>query len=251
MTNHTYPNYPTGHGYMTESIMRDYIYAAIEREILPPDAARMADIISLDAPNDPAQPIQFWQLFSVLGQDRIMAIITDFYGRVFADEDWFTSVFARVGPIQHHINTQTGMWLDVMGAGPAYHGAEYRLNFHHTHNAMALMNAKGAQRWSKLMLQTLDASAAQMTDDARVRVAINTFLSHFMAKYEAEFNFTSDSVFGALNPPVVRKINLRAMTEDASGALSEADLRAALGGRGVEVAGDADKAALVSKALMM
>lgn len=251
MNQYNYPNYPTGHGYMTEKIMRDYIYAAIEREILPPEASRMADIISLDAPNDRDQPIQFWQLFSVLGQDRIMAIITDFYTRVFADKDWFTSVFERVGPIRHHINTQTGMWLDVMGAGPAYHGAEFRLNFHHTHNAMALMNAKGAKRWSKLMLDALDASGDPMTDDPRVRPAINTFLSHFMGKYEAEFDFTSDSVFGALNPPVVRKINLRAMTEDAIEALSEVELRAALGGRGVDVAGDADKAALVSKALMM
>ncbi|MEE9387705.1 MAG: hypothetical protein V3U96_03780 [Paracoccaceae bacterium] len=245
MTKFTYPNFPTGHGYMTQSTMRAYITTAIEREILPPDAARMADIISLDAPNDPDQPIQFWQLFSVLGQDRIMAITTDFYTRVFADENWFTSVFARVGPMQHHINTQTMMWLDVMGAGAAYHGAEFRLNFHHTHNAMALMNARGARRWSKLMLATLDARADQMTDDARVRVAINTFLNHFMGKYEAEFNFTSDSTFGPLNPPVMRKINLRTMTEDAIAALSEADLRAALG---VE-AGNADKAALVRRAL--
>jgi len=38
------------------------------------------------------------------------------------------------------------MWIDVMGGGFFYQGGEYRLNFHHTHNAFELMNEKGAQR---------------------------------------------------------------------------------------------------------
>ena len=50
------------------------------------------------------------------------------------------------------------MWLDAMGGGLKYHGAEFRLSFHHQHNAFELMNEKGAERWIKLMFETLDTS---------------------------------------------------------------------------------------------
>ena len=116
--------------------------------VLPSKAHRMPQIISLSASNDITKPIQFWQLYSVLGHDRVVGIVKNFYERVFDDEDWFRTVFARVGGINHHINTQSGMWLDVMGAGPAYHGGEFRLSFHHSHNAIQLMNERGAKRWS-------------------------------------------------------------------------------------------------------
>ena len=83
-----------------------------------------------------------------------------------------------------------------MGGGPYYHGAEFRLNFHHTHNAMQLMNDKGADLWSKLMLETLDASSHLAADDPRIRTSINTFLSFFMGKYADEFAFENRSYFG-------------------------------------------------------
>jgi len=150
----SYPNFPTGHGYLTEITRQKYIEKAVASKVLPVNAHRMAEFISLNAPNDITRPIQFWQLFSVLGQDRIVAIVKNFYARVYNDEDWFRGSFVRVGNENHHINTQASMWLDVMGAGPAYHGAEFRLNFHHTHNASQLMNERGAKRWVKLMVQT-------------------------------------------------------------------------------------------------
>lgn len=251
MKNPGYPKHPTRPGYMTEKIQRDYIAAAIAKDVLPRDAHRMAQIVSLDAPNDPGKPIQFWQLYSVLGQDPIVAIVSDFYRRVFADEDWFTSVFARVGGIGHHVNTQAAMWIDVMGGGPYYHGAEFRLSFHHTHNAIQLMTEKGAERWTKLMLETLDASARHMTDDPRVRPSINTFLTHFMGKYAREFLFEDRSVFGPTNIAVKRKINFLKMTVEEIEELTEAELSGALKERGVDVSGYQDKEALVNKALMM
>jgi truncated hemoglobin YjbI len=246
-----YPKHPTRLGYMTEKIQRDYITAAVAKEVLPKDAHRMAQIVSLTASSDRAKPLQFWQLYSVLGQDPIVKIVADFYDRVFADEDWFTSVFARVGGINHHINTQAAMWIDVMGGGPYYHGAEFRLNFHHTHNAHELMNDKGAARWSQLMLDTLDASAHHMVADPRVRPSINTFLNHFMGKYAADFEFENHSVFGKTNPPVTRKINFLKMSEGAIEALSETELREALEDRGVDVSNYPGKKELVGKALMM
>lgn len=246
-----HPKYPTRNGYMTEKIQRDYISSAIARKVLPKDAHRMEQIVSLNAPNDPAKPVQFWQLYSVLGQDPIVNLARDFYERVFRDEEWFTSVFARVGDISHHVNTQASMWIDVMGGGPYYHGAEFRLNFHHTHNAIQLMNEKGAKRWSQLMLDTLDGSARHITEDPRIRPSINTFLTHFMGKYAQEFAFENHSVFGATNPPIMRKINFLKMTEEAIEALTETELREALEERGVDVSKYNGKADLVNKALMM
>ena len=218
---------------------------------MPKDAHRIAQIVSLDASSDISKPIQFWQLYSVLGQDPIVNIVSDFYERIFADEDWFTSVFAKVGGIGHHINTQASMWIDVMGGGPYYHGADFRLNFHHTHNAHQLMNEKGAARWSQLMVDTLDASEQHMTDDPRVRPSINTFLTHFMGKYAEEFAFENHSVFGATNPPIKRKINFLKMSADAIEALTETELRDALEERGVNASIYSNKDALVNKALMM
>lgn len=199
MTDHGLQNFPTRHGYMSKKIRDDYITAATTKGLLPDTAHRIAEIVSLRASPDHTNPIQFWQLFSVLGPEPIVRIVESFYERVFQDEDWFTSVFQRVGGIGHHINTQAAMWLDVMGGGPYYHGAEYRLNFHHTHNAIQLMSDKGAERWSHLMLKTLDASAPLMTDDPRVRLSINTFLTYFMGKYSQEFHFENRSFFGQTN----------------------------------------------------
>ena len=211
----------------------------------------MPEILSLTAPEDRSKPIQFWQLYSVLGQDRIVAIVRNFYERVFADEEWFRSVFARVGGVNHHIGTQASMWIDAMGGGLAYHGGEYRLAVHHQYNAITLMNEKGAERWARLMVDTLDASAEHMTDDPRVRPAINTFMAFFFDKYGQEFSFNHRETFGETNPPVRRKINFMNMTEDAIEALSEDELRDGLVGRGVDISGLGSKRELVNKALSL
>ena len=236
---------------MSEKVQREYINSAVAKKLLPVDAHRIAQIVSLNASNDVSKPVQFWQLYSVLGQRPIVNIIENFYERVFADEEWFTSVFARVGGVDHHINTQSAMWIDVMGGGPYYHGAEFRLNFHHTHNAIKLMNNKGAQRWSKLMLETLDSSAQHMTGDPRIRPSINTFLAHFMTKYSEEFAFESRSCFGDTNPPFKRKINFLKMSQDAIEGLTETELRQALEENGIDASKYIGKEALVSKAQMI
>jgi truncated hemoglobin YjbI len=223
----------------------------MKKKLLPENAHRVAQIISLSASNDIRKPIQFWQLYSVLGRTRVIGIVNKFYERVYDDEKWFSSVFSRIGPINHHVNTQSAMWLDVMGGGFAYHGGEYRLNFHHKHNAYELMNSDGAERWLKLMRLTLDSSEQYMTEDPRVRRSINTFLSHFMTNYAVEFGFDTDGLFGDTNPPLRRKVNFLNMTSDAIEALTEEELREALIGRGVKgIEGD-DKVALVNKALSL
>ena len=251
MSKFSYPQYEPEKGYMTEQIRQQYINKAVTKKILPENAHRIAPIISLEAPNDLSKPIQFWQLYSVLGQDRIVRIVTNFYQRVYADEHWFSSVFSGLGGINQHINAQSAMWIDVMGGGHAYHGGEFRLSFHHSHNAMQLMNDKGAQRWVKLMAETLNDSSLDMTDDPRVRPALNTFLTHFLGKYAEEFGFDNCSAFGEINPPVKRRINFLNMSETAIGELTEDELRDELSARGVDIAGYTHKKALVNKALML
>jgi truncated hemoglobin YjbI len=251
MKDFNYPNHPTREGYMTMSAQRAYIQAAIHKGLLPENAHRLPDVVSLKASANRAAPIQFWQLYSVLGQDPIVHVVENFYQRVFADEPWFTSVFERVGGVGHHINTQASMWIDVMGGGPYYHGADFRLQFHHTHNAVQLMTEKGAERWSQLMLDALEDSGAVLTDDPRVRIGVNTFLAHFMSKYAQDFGFENRSVFGETNAPFKPRINLLKMDQKAIEALSEEMLRDALVQGGVDVSPYGDKAALVQKALMV
>ncbi|NVO56922.1 hypothetical protein HW561_14095 [Rhodobacteraceae bacterium B1Z28] len=251
MTRVDLPKFPTRHGYMSEKIQQSYINAAIENGVLPPDAHRMPEVVSLTAPGDITKPIQFWQLYSVLGQDQIVDIVRGFYERVFADEPWFTSVFKWVGGLNHHIATQASMWIDAMGGGPHYHGAEFRLSFHHTHNAMALMNDKGVERWVTLMRETLDASSDLMADDPRVRTSINTFLAYFMTKYSDEFRFQDRHIFGETNGPLKCRINFMKMTTEAIEGLSEKELSDALIERSVDVSQYPNKQAQVSKALMM
>ena len=251
MTRVDLPKFQTRHGYMSERIQLAYIKAATDRGLLPSEAYRVAEVVSLTAPSDTSKPIQFWQLFSVLGQEPIVGIVARFYERVFADEPWFKSVFERVGPLNHHVATQASMWIDVMGGGPYYHGGEFRLSFHHTRNAMSLMNDRGAERWVSLMRQTLDASADLMTDDPRVRTSINTFLAFFMTKYADEFAFEDRHLFGETNGPLKRRINFMKMTTKAIEELSEQELSDALAERGVDVSQYPDKQALVGKALMI
>jgi truncated hemoglobin YjbI len=251
MKSFSYPNHLTGQGYMTKSAQRAYMAAAIKKGLLPDNAHRMAEIVSLNAPRSSEKPIQFWQLYSVLGQDAIVRIVENFYQRVFADEPWFTSVFERVGGLTHHINTQASMWVDVMGGGPYYHGADFRLEFHHTHNAVQLMTERGAERWSQLMLDTLEDSAEELTQDPRVRISVNTFLAHFMSKYAQDFGFENRSFFGETNPPFKQKLNFMKMSQEQIESLSEQALRDGLMQCGVDVTPYGDKPALVQKALMI
>ena len=248
MPNPSYPAYTQSHGYMTEKIQQKYIAAAIKAKKLPENVHRMPEILTLNASVNPSKPLQFWQLYSFLGEKRIVRIVQNFYQRVYRDDPWFRSVFAKIGDTSHHVRTQSAMWLDVMGGGFKYHGAEFRLNFHHQHNAIELMNKKGAERWIKLMVQTLDDTTEYMTDDPRVRISLNTFLTYFTAKYAADFGFQTHMMFGVTNAPMKRKLNFMNMPDSEIEALPEAELREALVGRGVHFSEQADKSTLINLA---
>jgi len=166
------PTFKTANGYLTERIRLKYIHGAIQSGLLPENAHRMPHIISLTASDDENTPIQFWQLYSVLGHDRIIAIVRNFYQRVFADEPWFTDVFAKVGGLEHHIRTQSSMWIDVMGGGRAYHGGEYRLSFYADEFSFSTNLAFGElnpplKRKINLMNMTSDAIEALSEQELR------------------------------------------------------------------------------------
>jgi truncated hemoglobin YjbI len=249
MKEHQYPPYAPSSGYMTEQIQSKYIEYAVKEKLLPVNAHRMPHVISLQASADQNKPIQFWQLYSVMGAERIIDIVTRFYNRVYTDEDWFKSVFEGISGKQHHINTQSSMWIDAMGGGHRYHGGEFRLSFHHTHNAFALMNDRGAHRWVSLMRQTLDEPGIDYTADLRVRPAVNTFLSYFMDKYAAEFNLKGYPAFGQTNPPLKRRLNFLNMTSEEIENLDEWELHEELTLRGIDTQTLNSKTALVNKAL--
>jgi len=246
-----YPPYDPESGYMTDVVRSRYIESAIQCKLLPAMAHRLPQVVSLNASESQDKPILIWQLYSVLGENRIRKVVSRFYDRVFADEIWFTSVFERVGDKNRHILTQSAMWIDVMGGGHQYHGGEFRVNFHHTHNALELMNTRGAERWVKLMNQTLDEPDLDLTDDQRVRPAINTFLAFFIDKYAEDFDFKKGYAFGETNPAFKQRINFMKMSEDEIAMLPEEALREELSARRIDVSQYPDKIALVNKALSL
>jgi len=157
------------------------------------------NVESLIADPDPSKPLYFWQLVSLIGDDRIFDLIVDFYNRIYNDKreevKWFRKVFEDIASARHHSVIQYHFWKDSMGGGNIYMGGEGRLNYHHRTNAMQLMNENGAVLWMSYMRQALDA--ADLTDDPRVRPCIEDFLYVMMEKYSKDFGFkTGVNVYG-------------------------------------------------------
>ena len=156
-----------------------------------PTASRVASTNTDD-------PLYFWQLYSLIGHDLVVEIVSDFYERVFADTEnpWFRDVFDRAGPQGHHINTQVAYWVDAFGGGRCYHGGNFRLNFHHTHNAREIMTAKGAHRWMHHMRAALISVKKNRprfpVEDPRVFPCIVSFLETKMRTYAEEHGWKFD-----------------------------------------------------------
>ena len=162
-----------------------------------------SEVNNLVANPDENSPLFFWQLYSLLGEQRVLKIVSNFYDRVYKDtqEPWFKDAFVQLSSKSHHITTQAAFWLDAFGAGKQYHGDEARLNFHHTNNASHVMTYEGAVRWMYHMRNALDRS--DLTEDPRVRPCIDVFLYVMMEKYARQFGFQTDQrVYGPdFTPP--------------------------------------------------
>lgn len=185
--------HPTGIGYFTAHGRKLWITAHPEEY-----KKNKESVNTLQHDPDQTKPLYFWQLHSLLGTRRIHAIIGFFYKAIFSETDpdrkWFKDAFTEIGSLQHHVRTQSQFWLDAFGAGRQYHGGEFRLNFHHKNNAAAVMTAQGAELWMEYMRDTLDSDKVDLTDDVRVRPAINEFLRLMMGKYGHDFKFETDQI---------------------------------------------------------
>jgi len=155
---------------------------------------------SLEPSRDLTQPLYFWQLYSQLGEDRIIEIVEHLYARIAADEEepWLPAAFTGIATWEHHVSAQAAFWLDAMGGGKFYHGGEHRLQFHHRHNACHVMTQVGSARWMYHMRLALDES--DLGSDPRVRATIDNFLHARMEKYAEQFGYeTGDRVYGSWN----------------------------------------------------
>lgn len=180
-------------GWATEAAISHFLKLHPE---IPDDEAR-----SLVADRDTSKPLYFWQLYSVLGTERIVRIVQNLYSRIAADkeEPWLPNAFTRISDWDHHVATQAAFWLDAMGKGRCYHGGEGRLQFHHHHNARHVMTQQGAARWMHHMRMALDES--DLGTDPRVRDCIDAFLHARMEKYAGQFGFqTGDRVYKEWHP---------------------------------------------------
>ena len=173
----------------TSATVHDEYYEQNPMTAVPVDTSNEYNLTGGD---DPRDPLHFWQLYSLIGEEPIVAIITDFYQRVFADNDvpWFRDAFTNLAPLEYHIAAQAAYWIDAMGGGRRYHGGEYRLHFHHKHNAAVVMTAEGASRWMYHMQRTLRHFRKVLDDrDPRVRSCILEFLRTKMKTYAHQFGW--------------------------------------------------------------
>lgn len=179
-------------GYATRDVIKHY------RQLHPEVSEAAA--ASLEADPDRTKPLFFWQLYSILGEERIVKIVQNLYARIASDDEetWLPLAFTEISGWEHHVATQSAFWLDAMGGGRCYHGGEYRLHVHHLHNACQVMTQVGAARWMHHMRLALDES--DLGADPRVRATIDNFLHARMEKYADDFSFeTGDKVYGSWN----------------------------------------------------
>jgi len=175
-------------GYTTEEGRLHYL---LQHGVDEKDAMTISK--SLDANLDTSQPLYFWQLYSLIGHEPIIAIITDFYERVYGDDEeaWFRDAFSDLSDIDHHVKTQALYWIDAFGGGKLYHGGSYRLNFHHHGNASQVMNAAGAKRWMHHMRGALE-NQQHAFEDPRVMPCIVDFVKTKMKVYAKEHSWEFD-----------------------------------------------------------
>jgi len=171
--------FPTHQGYVTENAR---LYWCEERlgtfEGVPEE---------LDAVTDYDKPLYHWQLFSVLGEARILALVKQFYEYVYSDPNtWFRKAFTESTSKEMAIFSQSTFWIDAFGGGMKYPGGYHRSRNKHGF-IKEHMTTKAAVRWIELMRLTLDN--ADLGPDPRVRGVLEDFVEVHMLKYAKSFGF--------------------------------------------------------------
>lgn len=166
-------------GFITKKIREEYLdYKKIKRT---------HEVTTLNGLENDTDTLYFWQLYSIIGEDMIVDIITRFYTDVLTDNEdvLFRDTFKESGDLEHHVKKQTSFWIDVTGGGKRYPGGEARLELHHD-NAKIIMNQNGANRWLYHMKNSIKETHI---GDTRVIPCIVEFVNFFMLKYGKTYNF--------------------------------------------------------------
>ena len=175
--------YDSSEGYITALVRDDYITSRIKKE---------CDISNIDrslVPQINANRLYFWQLFSILGKEKILQIVTTFYENVFTDsEEWFREAFEESGDIHYHIKGQSYFWYDVMGGGKYYRGGKKLVQLKHS-GVSEVMNSRGGERWMWHMYNSLKTNYTLISEDPRVIPCMLDFLQYFMDEYSVAFDF--------------------------------------------------------------
>jgi hypothetical protein len=113
------PRFRVKYGSMTRSVQEAWIALEIERGRMPAGSLRVDKIVSLEASDDPDDPLYFWQLYSILGKHPVRKVAQNFYARVFEDQDDddFRATFEKSSEMEYHVLMQTFMYLDCFGGG--------------------------------------------------------------------------------------------------------------------------------------
>ena len=177
--------YKPSFGFLTDYYRTEYIESNLTL-----NAFKEECVMSLNYEVNNTDRLYFWQLYSILGEERIHNFIQTFYENIFNDlnDVYFSNTFKKLGTIEYHIFGQQNFWLDIMGGGKKYAGGEFRLERHHN-LAKDIMNKKGAKRWLYHMEKTLNNHLLDLTNDYRVKFCIVDFVHFFMKKYAEQFRF--------------------------------------------------------------
>jgi truncated hemoglobin YjbI len=146
----------------------------------------------------PLEELTIKDLYEILKDDGVSQIVSNFYSRIWAKDDWFKQSFAVLADFDHHVWAQTAFWMECFGKGPVYHGGNTRLKFHHS-RAEKVMNVRGAERWMAEMNLTLKEVLPKVIfEDAklleRVEFIIRDFIQITMQRYGQDFKFETASV---------------------------------------------------------
>lgn len=155
---------------------------------------------SVEADLDRTKPLYFWQLYSIIGKDPIVAFVTTFYDRIFADDDTeeglqFKNAFANVSTKEMHIKAQSSYWIDAFGGGRVYWGGHSRLGFHHSsQHAEPVMTEQGSSRWMKHMKHAIASYdfVGNGHDDPRIVPCMVEFLRAKVRAYAQEYGWKMD-----------------------------------------------------------
>ena len=178
-------------GKVTRKLREDYLKKQLLFGLMTTDKIKSSSVLSYNANPDQSSELYFWQIYSVIGSDKLEKLIKVFYTRIFNDDKapWFRDVFVELGSIDYHVRGQHRFWVNSFAGGLEYKAGLKGLLFHHQ-LAKEIMTKEGAERWLMHMQKTLKQFRPEFNkSDIRIVPCIESFLVFTMETYGIQFNF--------------------------------------------------------------